>query len=303
MDQGNVMVSIGMPVYNDKAFLGAALDSLINQTFTGFELIISDDCSTDGSQDLCLQYAEKDRRIRYVRQPHNIGISKNMEFLLKEAKGTYFMWAGNDDLWHPDYIARLLAALKKNSGAVVSFPNVSEIDEAGKLLRKHDARLIDYSGREPAVRIKKLVRTFYDGFGYGLFVRDKITGVRFPVWWWINRTCAYNNIYPTLCFYLTRGDYVQEGDEPLWFNRIKNQGNINHKVPFNNSFLRGYFAFLLRKINLIVYSQRAIRNAGGSYGLLLQVFFPMWIRWFFIPAFHELRHWTKRLLKREIRFW
>ncbi len=68
MTGANEMVSIGMPVYNDKAFLPAALDSLRNQIYQNFELIISDDCSTDGSADICLQAQQMDKRVKYIRK-------------------------------------------------------------------------------------------------------------------------------------------------------------------------------------------------------------------------------------------
>jgi glycosyltransferase involved in cell wall biosynthesis len=297
------LVSIGMPVFNDKAFIHQALDSLLDQTYPDIELILSDDCSTDGSSEICLQYAAKDSRIRYIRQPQNIGISRNMEFLLNQARGKYFMWAANDDEWHPDFIRLLLEGLKKTPEAVVAFCSVTEIDEQGNPIKTHDAMEIDYAAKTPEARIKRLIKVFYDGFGYGLFIRDRILGVRFPVWWWINRSCAYNNIYPTLCFYLVKGDYVHCGDRPLWFNRMKNQVHIHHKVPYYNHFVRGYFAFVLRRFNLVVFSLRSIRSAGGQIGLRAKLFFPMMTGWFLKPACYELIASAKRLVKGDTKFW
>ncbi|HMH33277.1 MAG TPA: glycosyltransferase family 2 protein [Puia sp.] len=297
------LVSIGMPVYNDKAFLELALDSLLRQTWSNIELIISDDCSTDGSQAICRQYAAADQRIKYIRQPENIGISRNMEFLLHEAKGKYFMWAANDDEWDPEFISVLADGLQRTPDAVVAFSNVADIDEQGRVFNIHDPKKIDYSGSNPEERIRKLIRVFYDGFGYGLFVRESILGVRFPVWWWVNKTCAYNNIYPTLCFYLTRGNYVQCGDRPLWRNRFKNAGHVNHKVPYPNNYIRGNFAHLLRRFNLVTRSLGSIRNAGGKTALVAGVFFPMFRLWFLKPVYYELIGTSKKLIKGEIKFW
>lgn len=97
-------VSIGMPVYNGAQFIREALDSLLAQTFTDFELIISDNASTDGTEAICREYAATDRRIRYVRQPENSGAMSNFKFVLNEAVGEYFMWAAHDDRWHPDFL-------------------------------------------------------------------------------------------------------------------------------------------------------------------------------------------------------
>src|SRR5579871_3550594 len=128
------LVSVGMPVFNDKQFLVAALDSILGQSYSHLELIISDDCSTDGSNNICRDYAARDPRVKYFRQEKNLGISKNMEFLLKQSSGKYFMWAGNDDLWHIDFVKVLRGLLIQNSSAVVAFCNVEDIDEEGKLL-------------------------------------------------------------------------------------------------------------------------------------------------------------------------
>ena len=108
-------VSIGMPVYNGSPFIREALDSLLNQTFTDFELIISDNASTDETESICREYAAKDPRIRYVRQPENRGALLNFQFVLDEAVGEYFMWAAADDMWSSEWIEELLpVAIKSN---------------------------------------------------------------------------------------------------------------------------------------------------------------------------------------------
>ncbi|WNC86000.1 glycosyltransferase family 2 protein [Thermosynechococcus sp. QKsg1] len=89
-------LSIGMPVYNGAKFIREALDSLLAQTFTDFELIISDNASTDETEAICREYAAKDKRIRYVRQAQNLGAAANFKYVLDEARGEYFMWAAAD---------------------------------------------------------------------------------------------------------------------------------------------------------------------------------------------------------------
>jgi glycosyltransferase involved in cell wall biosynthesis len=98
------LVSIGMPVFNGEKVIKNALDSLLGQSFPDFELIISDNASTDGTERICREYAARDRRIRYVRQPHNIGATANYKFVLDEAGGEFFMWAASDDVRSPDFI-------------------------------------------------------------------------------------------------------------------------------------------------------------------------------------------------------
>lgn len=113
-------VSIGMPVYNGESFIREALDSLINQTFVDFELVISDNASTDGTEAFCLEYAEKDQRIRYVRQTENIGSLYNFKFVLDEAVGEYFMWAAHDDWRSVDFLDINVLALDSKPQFVAS---------------------------------------------------------------------------------------------------------------------------------------------------------------------------------------
>ena len=101
-------VSIGMPVYNGERFIREALDSLLAQTFTDFELIISDNASTDGTEAICREYAARDPRIRYVRQSENRGAAANFQFVLNEAVGEYFMWAAHDDQFYKKHLEKLL---------------------------------------------------------------------------------------------------------------------------------------------------------------------------------------------------
>ena len=120
-------VSIGMPVYNGANFIREAIDSLLLQTFTDFELIISDNASIDETEAICREYAKKDLRIRYIRQPENRGIIFNFKLVLEEAKGEYFMWAAHDDIVSSkDYLAILLNVIKDRYDFV--FPNVKIIE-------------------------------------------------------------------------------------------------------------------------------------------------------------------------------
>jgi glycosyltransferase involved in cell wall biosynthesis len=297
------LVSIGMPVFNDKKFLCKAVESLISQSFKDFELIMSDDCSTDGSSEICKGYAQRDNRIRYIRQTENIGISRNMKFLLETASGKYFMWAANDDIWDEQFLETLHNGLENNRGAIVAFSPICFIDEDDQIIPEQPARYTDYSGASAYIRLRKLIDVFDDGFGYGLFDREKILRVEFPVWWWINRKTAYNNIYPTLCYYLTKGNYVLCGNRPLWFNRLKEKENIHHKEPFFNSYIRGTFAFSLRKFNLFWVSCKEILRAGGNAGLAFTIFPQIFYKWFFKPSVGNLIRQYKPLREGKLKFW
>ncbi len=90
-------VNIGMPVYNAENYLQGALDSLLAQDYGDFDLLISDNASTDRTQEICLDYTARDRRVRYQRNGRNIGAADNFNRVLEPACGKYFMWAAHDD--------------------------------------------------------------------------------------------------------------------------------------------------------------------------------------------------------------
>ena len=114
-------VSIGMPVYNGEKFIRKALDSLLAQTFTNFELIISDNASTDQTQKICKEYEAQDKRIRYVRQMKNLDPMWNFNFVLQQASGEYFMWAACDDIWGKPFIEECVNCLNNHADVGLAF--------------------------------------------------------------------------------------------------------------------------------------------------------------------------------------
>lgn len=123
----NPAVSIGMPVYNGAQYIREALDSLLAQTFTDFELIISDNASTDATQSICEEYAHRDPRIRYVRQAENKGALANFQFVLDHAQGGFFMWAAADDRWDKHWIETVYTHIR-DSKQVAGFGELAHID-------------------------------------------------------------------------------------------------------------------------------------------------------------------------------
>ena len=113
-------VSIGMPVYNGGEYIRRALDSLLSQTFTDFELIISDNASSDNTESICREYELKNSQISYIRQKNNLGAIKNFSFVLEQARGQYFMWAAHDDFWDNKFLETLLGEFNGINESVVA---------------------------------------------------------------------------------------------------------------------------------------------------------------------------------------
>ena len=125
-------VSIGVPVYNGENYLTETLDSILAQTFTDFELIISDNASTDRTEAICRKYAAQDHRIRYLRSASNLGAARNYNRVFELARGEYFKWNGHDDPLAPLFLQRCVEVLDQDPGVVLCFARNRAIDERGQ---------------------------------------------------------------------------------------------------------------------------------------------------------------------------
>jgi hypothetical protein len=161
-------VTMGVPVYNGERYLPAALASIRAQTFDDLEILISDNASTDATEEICRQAAADDERIRYIRQPVNIGGTANANAVFREAAAPLFKWAFYDDVCGPTLIQDLVEALESVDGAVVAAPRVQKIDSAGKILFAHEDAHLGFDAPEPHVRLRNLYRTSGEQALFGL---------------------------------------------------------------------------------------------------------------------------------------
>jgi len=134
-------VTIGMPVYNGEQFLRGAIDSILSQTFEDFELIISDNASTDKTEEICREYSTQDQRVRYYRNQSNLGAAKNYNFIFELAAGEYFKWATHDDLCSPNFLSRCVEVLDQEPDVVLCYPRARVIDEDGNIVHDYDFHL------------------------------------------------------------------------------------------------------------------------------------------------------------------
>ena len=132
-------VSVGLPVYNGADYLEEALDSLLDQTFEDFELIISDNASTDGTEAICRAYALCDARIRYMRSTTNRGAAANYNLVLETARGEYFRWAAHDDKIAPEFLLACVQALDSDPEIVLAYARVTHIDANGDCIENYES--------------------------------------------------------------------------------------------------------------------------------------------------------------------
>jgi glycosyltransferase involved in cell wall biosynthesis len=169
MNSNPPCVSIGMPVFNGEAFLAVALDAILTQTFTDFELIISDNASIDRTEEICRTYAAQDSRIHYYRSPQNFGAAWNFNHVFQLARGQYFKWAAHDDLLAPTALQRCVESLDRDSSTVLCASQVGCINWKGETIPlkcdPHDRAL---DAEQPSRRLQGiLLQTFwcYEIFG------------------------------------------------------------------------------------------------------------------------------------------
>ena len=134
-------VSVGMPVYNGEKFVADAIASILAQSFKDFELVISDNGSSDGTERICRGYAACDRRVRYYRSPVNRGAAWNYNRVFELSSAPYFKWAAHDDICAPEYLERCVDALDRNRAVVLVYPKNRIIDEEGRLVGEYTGRL------------------------------------------------------------------------------------------------------------------------------------------------------------------
>ena len=142
-------LSIGLPVYNGEQYLAESLDALLGQSYEDFELIISDNASTDGTEEICRRYVAKDSRVRYIRQPQNIGAAPNHNHVFGQCAGELFKWASHDDLYGRDLLLRCVEALDARPDVVLAHACQAIIDGDGARDEAFDYRLATDSPHAP----------------------------------------------------------------------------------------------------------------------------------------------------------
>ena len=185
MSSHGLKLSIGMPVYNGERYLDQALESILTQSFEDFEVVISDNASTDRTGEICLAYARRDERIRYFRMRQNYGVIDNFNNVFRLSTGEYFKWAASDDVCGPNYLLRAVQVLDEDSSVVLAWAKTSGIDEHGQRVPLHhevsDLNSSDsvYSP-DPVVRFRRLIRNIWwvDGPIYGVIRASSLAETR-----------------------------------------------------------------------------------------------------------------------------
>jgi len=175
-------VSFAVPVRNAESTIPRCVDSILSQTLQEIELVISDNASTDGTRDICLQYAARDSRVRYHRNDADVGVLENFNRLVSLARGEYFRWIGADDWLEPEYASACVAALDAHPRAIGVTTFQAHWDDAGqRFYREYHGPRVDSA--RPHERFARMLwflqadQFFIDPI-YTLYRRDKLASTR-----------------------------------------------------------------------------------------------------------------------------
>jgi glycosyltransferase involved in cell wall biosynthesis len=198
------LVTIGMPVYNGLPDLHEALATLTAQDYPNVELLISDNCSTDGTAEICRELQQRRPGVGYWQNPRNIGPLNNFLLVLERARGKYFMWAAHDDRWSPQFVSSLVERLEAEPDAVLATPLTTYINVDGRAYGEP----IDHP-TPPGTHVEKLRSFFADhasSWIYGVYRTDWLRRHRhelagYPLWGgdviWIADVCMRFNVVGT----------------------------------------------------------------------------------------------------------
>jgi len=150
------LVTIGLPVFNRERFIRQSIESLLNQTFRDFDLIISDNASTDNTGKICEEYARKDSRVRYFRNAENIGNPRNFNRVFSLSQSPYLKWSTSDDYWAPTMIERALEVMEADRSIALCYPKTILVDQEGENPRPYEDNL-HLVGDDPKERFIQLL--------------------------------------------------------------------------------------------------------------------------------------------------
>lgn len=155
-------VSFGLAVRNGEQFIRRAIDSLLSQTFEDFDVVVSDNASTDGTSSICQEYANRDGRIRYFRNVEDLGQIVNVNRVFQLSRGEYFRWIGTDDWLEPGYAARCVEVLDSHSEAIAVTTYFTITDSGGnQVYRPFDGPFVEAA--TPHERFARMLWFFHAG--------------------------------------------------------------------------------------------------------------------------------------------
>lgn len=207
-------VSVCMPVYNGENFVADAIASILAQTFADFELIVTDNASIDRTETIVRSFASRDPRVRYIRNPTNIGAAENYNLGYRLSRGRYLKWAAHDDVLSEDFLERTVAILERDPTVSIAFGRVQFIDEKGQPSATRKQRMPEMIEDGAVARFRRGIREARGCYPiFGLYRRDQLARSS------LHRKSYYGSDRALLAEMLIFGK-LKIDEEAVFFNRI-----------------------------------------------------------------------------------
>ena len=263
-------VTVGLPVFNGERAIGRSIQSILDQTFGDYKLIISDNASTDKTREICLSYSSRDERIEYIRQEANIGAAANFMFVLERADTPYFMWAAADDYWLPDFIVANIQILKEKDDVVCSVSKVKLAFDDGsyRISKSTKALLSDMNSNV----FKFLLNPSDNSRFYGVFRTDCLRSIypesEFPALDWavsagtllFGKHYEVDNILMIRNKTPTREYFVSASTE-----RIPNNVGLFPLWPFTRHLIFHLYLPVTARLITALFLLNAVKTMEGVY--------------------------------------
>lgn len=255
----NPRVSIGVPVFNGASLLAETLEDLAAQSFTDFEVVISDNASTDATAEIASDFARRDPRFRLIRQAANIGPLPNYRAVAAVATAPRFLWRAYDDLSNRAYLAELMETMDHNPEALLVAPRSGSIRIGSPKKRSYSVAHLPF-GASPA----RLLRASKAGWFYGMFQRDHALATidavisEYPhLWAW-----DHLMLFPAIV-----SSRIAFADKAVFFHRLNAYASKAFR-PEGRQLAEDYRAFCERRITaaaLPVFTATTLRLALWSH--------------------------------------
>lgn len=236
MPPSNPLVSIALPIRNGEHKLAEVVKSVLAQDHENVEFVISDNASTDATEEICREFARADLRISYHRHPENVGLFNNFNATIRLAKGRFFRWIGHDDTLEPTYVSQCLAAFREDEQRVLVSTQIAYLDADGS------AQSAAYHGtglasHDPVLRLREMLRLLNESY---LLIDPLYSLIRRDVLQALPRRNIYNEDQVLACRlamagpwghvnevlarrpweHEARGDVARKNDVPVWQVRV-----------------------------------------------------------------------------------
>jgi len=287
------LVSIGMPVYNAEEYIGRSIDSVLNQTYSNLELIISDNASTDSTQEICKKYLKMDSRISYYRLEKNFGAAINFNSTFNLSNGEYFKWQAHDDIMANSYLSKCLNILKNDRQIVLCHTFDQVIDEVGKRKKVLSFQNINFNEKLVYQNYLK----FLKNFRYGQDEATVVNGLfRTDVLALTNLIGNYNSSDLVLLAQIVLCGKIEIINECLFFKRYHK--NKSTQANRTNKEIAKWFDTSSKgnQIPLIIWFTKFLQAVGSNREMTINqkvICYLSTIRWFFYRIFKGLRRRLK----------